>query len=124
MNTSSRTVFCFLPFVLLCLAAGVNPQSVVHAGDRNDKAKHSLKISFADLDLTSRQGTVTLYRRILNAARAVCGPVDIGLSEDRADWERCVDNAIANAIAKIGDANLTDYYLVKTNRIHTSVAHR
>jgi UrcA family protein len=113
MNTSARTVFCFLPFVLLSLAAGVNPQ-----------AKHSRKISFADLDLTRRQGTVTLYWRILNAARAVCGPVDIGLSDDQADWERCVDDAIANAVAKVGDANLTDYYLVKTNRVHSSVAHR
>jgi UrcA family protein len=124
MNTSARTVFCFLPFVLLSLAAGVNPQSVAHAGDGNDKAKHSRKISFADLDLTRRQGTVTLYWRILNAARAVCGPVDIGLSDDQADWERCVDDAIANAVAKVGDANLTDYYLVKTNRVHSSVAHR
>jgi UrcA family protein len=125
VNISTRTAFRFFLFALLSLAAaGVNPQSVVHAADRSHEVQRSQKVSFVDLNLTNRQGTVTLYTRIRDAARTVCGPVDIAFADDRADWKRCVNDAIANAVAKIGDANLTDYYLVKTNRSHTSVAHR
>lgn len=125
MNTSTHK-YPFLPFALISLAAAasVNTQSVVHAADRTHKEQHVLRVSFADLDLTSTKGTVTLYTRIRNAARTVCGPVDIDLPDDSADWTRCVDDAIANAVATVGDANLTDYYLVKTNRSHTRVVHR
>jgi UrcA family protein len=88
-------------------------------------AQRSLKVSFADLNLTKSEGTVTLFTRIRNAARTVCGPApDISFGDGRADWSRCVNDAIADAVAKVGDANLTDYYLVKTDRSKTSVARR
>ena len=124
MNTLTRTAFPIQLALLSLTAVSVNPQSVVHAADRSHEVRRSQKVSFADLDLTNRQGTVTLYARILNAARSVCGPVDIGLADDQADWTRCVNDAIATAVAKVKDANLTDYYLVKTNRSHTSLVQR
>lgn len=87
--------------------------------------QRSLKVSFADLNVTNRQGTATLYTRIRNAARTVCGPApDISFVDARADWSRCVTDAIADAVAKVGNAHLTDYYLVKTNRSNTNVAQR
>lgn len=125
MYDSTRTVFPIKLALLALVAASVNPQSVAYAGDRSHEAQGSLKVSFADLKLTSRQGTVTLYTRIRNAARTVCGTApDISFADGRADWTRCVDDAIADAVAKIGNANLTDYYRVKTNRSNTSVAQR
>jgi UrcA family protein len=124
MNTLTRTAFPIQLALLSLTVMGVNPQSVVHAADRSHEVQRSLKVSFADLDLTNRQGTVTLYTRIRNAARTVCGPVDIGLADDQAEWTRCVNDTIANAVAKVGDVNLTEYYLVKTNRNHTSLVQR
>lgn len=124
MNTLTRTAFPIQLALLSLNIGGVNSQNVAHAADWSHGVQRSLTVSFADLDLTNRQGTVTLYTRIRNAARTVCGPVDIGLADDQAEWARCVDDAIANAVAKVGDANLTDYYLVRTNRSRTSLVQR
>jgi UrcA family protein len=125
MHDLTRTVLPIQLTLLSLVAASVNPQSVAHAADRRHEVQRSLKVSFADLNLTNRQGTATLYVRIRNAARTVCGPApDISFADARADWSRCVKDAIADAVAKVGNANLTDYYLVKTNRSNTSVAQR
>ncbi len=123
MDTSTRTGFPFLPVALICFAvAGVNPTNVARAADRSYKAQPSLKVSFGDLDLTSSQGTATLYSRIRNAARTVCGPVDRLLPDDWWDWTRCVNDTIADAVAKVGDANLKAYHRIRTNRSNTIVA--
>jgi UrcA family protein len=75
-----------------------------------------VKVLFSDLDLSKPHGTATLYTRIRNAARTVCGPVDIALVEEKANWDQCVEQSTANAVAKVGDADLTAYYLAKTHR--------
>jgi UrcA family protein len=125
MNTTRRSASRSFLFPLLAMAAaGANPQSLVHAADRSQEVQHSQKVAFADLNLGNAQGTLTLYTRIRDAARTVCGPVDIGFADERANWNRCVNDAIANAVAKVGDARLTDYHLLKTNRSPTSVARR
>lgn len=125
MNTSPRTISRFRLLALLSLAAaGVNSQGVVQAADWSHEVQRSVKVSFADLNLANRQGAVTLYTRIRNAARSVCGPVDLALPADREGWKKCVNDAIASAVAKVGDANLMDYHLAQTKRSHTSVAHR
>ena len=121
MNSSTRTVLRFLTLGLLALAgASVNPQNVAHGADQGRGAS-SMKVLIADLDLTKPQGTATLYGRIRNAARTVCGPVDIGLLQEKMIWDRCVNLSIANAVAKVGNANLTAYYLAHTNRSHAIV---
>jgi UrcA family protein len=125
MYDLTRRVFPIQLALLSLVAASVNPLSVAHAADRSHEALRSLTVSFADLNLTNRQGTVTLYTRIRNAARTVCGPApDISFADGRADWSRCVNDAIADAVARVGNTHLTDYYLVKTNRSNTSVARR
>ncbi|MBV8877949.1 MAG: UrcA family protein [Gammaproteobacteria bacterium] len=124
-DTMSRSHSRSFLFPLLAVAAAaVTPQSLVQAADRSQDLQHSQKVAFSDLNLTKAQGTVTLYRRIRAAARTVCGPLDIGFADERADWNRCVDDAIADAVAKVADASLTDYHLLKTNRSRTSLAHR
>ena len=125
MYDLSRTVFPIQLALLSLVALSINPQSVVHAADRRDEAQRSLTVSFADLNLTNRQGLAALYTRIRNAARTVCGSApDISFADARADWTRCVNHAIAGAVAKVGNADLTDYYFANTNRSNTSVAQR
>jgi UrcA family protein len=121
MNTSARTVFRSLPFALITFGGVIaNPHNVARAGSLSRNIPASVTVSFADLDLTKPQGTAILYRRIRNAAQAVCGPVDIALQEERAYWTRCVDESIANAVAKVGNTSLTAYYLAKANRSRSS----
>jgi len=76
----------------------------------------SVTVSLRDLDLTTHVGVAAAYSRIRNAARSVCGPVDIFLAEERAARDQCVDEAILRAVTGLGSANLTDYYLAKTHR--------
>ena len=64
-------------------------------------------VRFGDLDLSSAEGVSTLYRRIQAAARSVCDqsvpasdPI-IGLA-----WKGCYRTAVANAVAKVNNAQL------------------
>jgi UrcA family protein len=119
MNTSARTAFRVLQLALVAVAGlSVNPQNVARAADPGRDAPPAVKVRISDLDLTSPEGTATLYTRIRNAARTVCGTVDIRLLEEKADWDRCVNESIANAVAKVGSDNLTVYYLARTHRSH------
>jgi UrcA family protein len=77
-----------------------------------------VKVRISDLDLASPEGTATLYMRIRNAARTVCPTMDIRLLEEKTVWDRCVNESIANAVSKVGSANLTAYYLATTHRSH------
>jgi UrcA family protein len=116
VNTSVQAIFRLLP-VALVAAQGfiVTPENVARAAPLGDDTLASVTVSFSDLDLSKPQGTAVLYLRIRNAARVVCGPVDIALLEEQASWVRCVNEAIATGVAKVGNANLTAYYLDKTN---------
>jgi UrcA family protein len=115
MSTTNQTPFLSLPMVLLALACASVSTQIAHATDWK-RDPPSVKVLFSDLDLSSQHGTATLYTRIVNAARTVCGPVDISLVEERVNWEQCVDRSIAYAVAKVGNSNLTAYFLAKTRR--------
>jgi UrcA family protein len=81
--------------------------------------EYSVRVSVKDLDLATPAGAVTAYARIRNAARSVCGAIDIALPEEKAAWDKCVDGAIGRAVAAVGGARLTDYYRAKTHRPHS-----
>lgn len=67
---------------------------------------HEAIVNYADLNLESPAGIETLYARLRNAARQVCG------STDRADIRTmnfvadCRANAVAQAVEKIGNPAL------------------
>jgi UrcA family protein len=66
----------------------------------------SIKVSFADLDLSTQAGAATLYHRIRGAARTVCG--DEGSSyTDKAIWRACFNRAVGDAVAKVNNPQLT-----------------
>jgi UrcA family protein len=115
MFVSKRTAAFVLPVAMAMTAgAGVDPGSTAYAA--TGPKTPSVTVSVKDLDLTTHVGVVVLYRRIRAAARSLCGDPDIVFVEQRAEADRCVDKAIGNAVAKVGNATLTDYYLTKTHR--------
>lgn len=70
----------------------------------------SATVRFADLDTTTAQGAAVLYRRMSVAAAAVCGPREIvGTHFVRADWQRCVNEALRTGLARIGRPAVTAY---------------
>jgi len=92
----------------------IDSRNAVYAADGWETT--SVRVSVKELDVRTHEGAAALYRRIRNAARSACGSVDIALPEEKAGWDRCVDEAIGRAVAEVGSAKLTDYYLAKTTR--------
>jgi UrcA family protein len=111
MATSRRIALRMLPVAVALLADScIDLGSVAYATPE----PHAVRVSVADLDLTTHAGAVTAYRRIRNAARSVCGTVDRIFPEERAAWDRCVDEAVGTAIARLGAARLTEYHLAQS----------
>ena len=71
----------------------------------------SRTVRFDDLRLSTPEGVQTLYGRIRNAAAAVCGPHEItGTRIVSQAWKDCVSWAIHDAVLKLNQPPLTDYY--------------
>jgi UrcA family protein len=68
-------------------------------------------VSYADLDLTHPAGAQELYHRIRYAARDVCETSNYRLGPDR----RCIEQAIARAVAEVGAPLLTTRHLAATD---------
>jgi len=71
-----------------------------------DEPARSIKVSYADLDLSTQAGATTLYNRIRGAARTVCGYEGPGFT-DKAIWRSCFKDAVGNAVAKVNNPRLT-----------------
>jgi len=78
----------------------------------------SVRVSVKDLNLTTHAGAAMAYVRIRNAARSVCGVVDLALTEERFARDKCVDAAILRAVAELASPTLTEYYWAKTRGVH------
>ena len=118
MQKSKRTALQVLPVALAMMADScIDSRNAAYAAV--GRQPPSVRVSFKDLDLTTHAGAATLYQRIRNAARSACGSVDGALPEEKAAWGRCVDEAIGSAVAKLGSAKLTEYYLARTHRPHS-----
>jgi UrcA family protein len=75
-------------------------------------ATGSAEVTYRDVDLNSGASTEQVYFRITQAARTACGD-DGDLVRDlwaKRDIERCENDAIANAVARIDDPGLTAIY--------------
>ena len=78
-------------------------------------------VAFDDLDLNRDAGAATLYGRLRNAAKEVCQPdVDRYYISAWAGYGRCVDETIANAVAKVDNKALTAYAANKARAFEDS----
>ena len=71
-----------------------------------DESSKSIRVGYADLDLTTQAGAATLYNRIRGAARQVCGYEGDSFA-DKAIWKSCFSGAIDNAVATVNNPRLT-----------------
>ena len=117
MHRFRHTALQVLPVVVAMMADScIDSRNAAYAAVGREPS--SVRVPVKDLNLTTHAGAVALYQRIRNAARSVCGTVDIALAAEKAAWDRCVDEAIGSAVAKLGSAKVTEYYLAKTHRPH------
>jgi UrcA family protein len=70
-------------------------------------------VKYGDLDLENREGLATLYRRIEQASRTVCAPLDPYDSVRRLELARpykaCLTKALSEAVVTIGKPQFTEY---------------
>lgn len=99
--------------VLSCAPALADGASITVSGyaplSSGGYQKMAAKVAYSDLDLTSAQGSATLFDRINAAARAVCGEqtglrVNAGRARDYAD---CRAHAVAAAVKAVDVPELT-----------------
>ena len=73
---------------------------------RSDNDVLKVTVHYADLDVSQPAGAAVLYRRIRNAAKEVCAPlnsrIDAGLQLDA-----CVEEAVMNAVKGVNRPALT-----------------
>jgi len=61
----------------------------------------SVKVPYADLDLTSAAGQAELSSRIETASRKICGKTEVRNVHDGADQQRCVRETQASVSLEI-----------------------
>jgi UrcA family protein len=85
----------------------------------DDPDAPSMKVHFGDLNLSTDAGVETLYKRIKIAARTVCQESEVaGDGRVASHYWACYDKAVADAIGKVNNTQLTAMYQRAT---HTRV---
>jgi UrcA family protein len=93
--------------LVLGVASGLS--LAAHAGEapHPNVVNTSVKVSYADLDISHAAGARTLYARIKSAAREACGsePAVLDL-RDAAGYSACYEQAVAKAVNRVGSEQL------------------
>ncbi len=85
--------------------------SAVPHSDESERA--SVRVSYADLNLSSEAGLLTLYSRLKAASGSVCGSrslLEAGSLDQLAKNKSCYRNALSKAVAKINNAELNEIH--------------
>ncbi len=88
--------------------------AIASAGSQDHIGEYTVvRVSYADLDLSSEAGMTVLYRRLQNAAKKVCGPLNYrqagSLTLLRLNRE-CYENALDKAVRKVNVAGLAEIH--------------
>src|SRR5579862_5286090 len=102
MNTYKSIPASSFRSLALVALLGLLGSAQALAGD----GMRSVKVGYADLDLSTQAGAATLYSRIRGAARQVCG-YEGSTFTDKAIWKGCFDGAVDHAVAIVNSPRLT-----------------
>ncbi len=79
----------------------------------NDEGEPVVRVSYADLNLSSQAGLVALYKRLQGASKAVCGRLSLreaGSLEQLRFNKQCYRDALTKAVAKFNNAKLDEIH--------------
>jgi UrcA family protein len=97
-------------FKLLLSAIALAMTGIAPAATRVATDVPSVVVQYGDLDLDTRAGILKLHARLRGAAQNVCSPLDsrvLGLLEQ---YESCVNAALAQSVADIGNDSLSKFH--------------
>jgi UrcA family protein len=105
--------------ILLAVSAvAIGALIATSAGAASQHDPHSTSVHFADLNTHTPEGIAALYRRIRQAAEAVCLPYEIRQLAQASAARICFEDAVANAVKSVNLRSLTAY--ANTKRGHAS----
>lgn len=100
--------------ILMALAAlSVTGVATTQAATRDS---NSVVVRYGDLNLNSQAGLKTLHKRIRNAAQSVCSPLETKVLGLRADYDNCVEQAVEEGIAAVGNVSLSQIHATMSKR--------
>jgi UrcA family protein len=109
MNSSIAKRWAHLAVATLATGLIVNH---AWAAEAPDEVARSVVVRYADLDLSSPKDAHTLYDRLHAAARSVCTNIGVQDSDlaSLAQYHRCIQQAMANAVANVGSKRLAEIH--------------
>jgi UrcA family protein len=120
-GTATRSKQGLTRTLLLGIAGGLS--LAAHAGEAQhpNEVTTSVKVSYADLDISHAAGARTLYARIKSAAREACGPDPAILDlRDAASHRACYEQAVARAVNRVGSEQLQALHAAQSGKSRAS----
>lgn len=111
-STSRRRSAAVLALALLGL--GGLPALAAAGGANAEPGAPRATVQVGDLNLDSRAGVSTLYRRLAQAARAVCASLDGRTLREREAYAQCRRESLERAVRDVGHPALVALHGART----------
>jgi UrcA family protein len=108
--------------ILVILTAGLASSLFGASVWATDTTDASVRVAYADLDLSRDAGVEHLYSRLRQAATTACGSADLRDLRGSAAQRKCVTQALDQAVAKINSSRLSSRHAL--GAVASSVAMR
>lgn len=112
----------FHRLLVICVCAAIAAGFAPGAGAADDGTVRKVTVRYGDLDLSSPQGAVALYRRIGIAAEEVCRPFEGRDLARTSIFRACKQRAVADAVSRVNRPELFAVYNAN-NRTPLPAAH-
>jgi len=106
LNLGGR-VRAAMAFTVIATCTVIGAIGSAHAASADSRA---LKVRYSDLNLSTEQGSLALYGRIVAAANRVCAPDDIRDLRAVATARACREEAISKAVRDVNSPMLASIY--------------
>jgi UrcA family protein len=122
-NTNIRAIraITISTAIVLGFSAAIASANTANSQSVNDGVKQ-YTVRFADLDLSKLDGAAVLYRRLNQAAAIVCSPLQSRRLGMAAQYQLCVNHAIAGAVSSVDRPMLSQYHESQTKGWKAAVA--
>ena len=100
-------------FVVVSLAAVLALPAVASAGNNASFEGTSIKVSFADLDISNAEGVSALYKRLQNASEEACGSIAYTQEKNLNALTRnktCYQETLGSAVEKVDSDSLRELH--------------
>jgi UrcA family protein len=99
--------------MLLCLTVAVGGATSIARAQNPGETVMLTKtvVKYADLNLDTPAGTMTLYRRLKDASRAVCRHLESTMVYLPPDFSGCAEASLGRAVHDVNRVSLTRAYL-------------